>query len=107
MLTRENLWRRLAGAPAWPLAWALVPSCALPWLIPEDWNGALPRGGIALGWALVLASAALFRLRRLAAVPLGLALAWGTLGNLHQRAGWERALPSGFTEVEGVIAAPW
>ena len=40
-------------------------------------------------------------------IPLGLALAWGTLGNLHQRARWEAALPRGYAEVEGVLAAPW
>ena len=107
MLTRENLWRRLAGAPAWPLAWALVPSCALPWLLPEDWNGVLARGWIAGGWLLVLASAVLFRWRRFAVLPLSLALAWGTLGNLHRRAAWEVSLPTGFTEVQGVIASPW
>ena len=107
MLTRENLWRRLSGAPAWPLAWALVPSSALPWLVPETWTGAMSASWIAGGWALVLASAALFRWRRFAAVPLSLALAWGTLGNLHQRAKWESALPTGFAELEGHIAAPW
>ncbi len=107
MLTREGLWRRLAGAPAWPLAWAMAPSCALPWLIPETWNGAIPKGLIAWGWIVVLSSGVLLRWRRWAVIPLGLALAWGTLGNLHGRAAWETALPSGFVEVEGVIASPW
>ncbi|MBS1767185.1 MAG: ComEC/Rec2 family competence protein [Acidobacteria bacterium] len=107
MLTRETLWRRLAGAPAWPLAWAMLPSCALPWLIPETWNGAMPLKGIIAGWLLVLGSAICFRWRRFAAVPLGLALAWGTLGNLHHRAAWEQSLPVGFTEVEGRLTAPW
>jgi len=107
MLTREGLWRRLAGVPAWPLAWAMVPACALPWLIPETWNGAVPSAFLVVGWLLVLSSAVLLRWWRLAAIPLGLALAWGTLGNLHQRARWEASLPTGFAEVEGVIAAPW
>src|SRR5574337_960691 len=107
MLTRETLWRRLAGAPAWPLAWAMLPSCALPWLIPETWNGAMATRWIVAGWALVLASAICFRWRRLAVVPLSLALAWGTVGNLHRRATWEQSLPVGFTEVEGRITAPW
>src|SRR6478736_1364392 len=107
MLTRENLWRRMAGAPAWPMAWAMVPACALPWCIPETWDGAMPRSWLAAGWIVVLASACLFRWKRFAVVPLGLALAWGTLGNLHQRARWETALPRGFVEVEGAIATPW
>ena len=107
MLTRENLWRRMAGAPAWPLAWAMAAACAVPWLPPETWDGAMPKAWIAAGWIAVLASAGLLRWKRLAVIPLGLALAWGTLGNLHQRARWETALPSGFAEVEGSIAAPW
>ena len=107
MLTRETLWRRLAGAPAWPLAWALLPSCALPWLIPETWDGAMPAAWIAAGWALVLGSVVLLRWQRLAVLPLALALAWGTAGNLHRRAQWERSLPLGFTEVEGCLSAPW
>ena len=107
MLTRENLWRRLSGAPAWPLAWALVPSCALPWLIPETWDGRMPASAIAAGWIAVLLSAVLLRWRRLAAVPLALALAWGTLGNLRQRAVWEHGLPTGYAELEGRISAPW
>jgi len=107
MLTRENLWRRMAGAPAWPLAWAMVPACALPWCIPETWDGAMPMAWILAGWLLVSASAFLFQWKRLAFLPLGLALAWGTLGNLHQRACWEATLPGGFVEVEGTIAAPW
>ncbi len=107
MLTREGLWRRLAGAPAWPLAWAMAPACALPWLLPETWDGAVPTGWLALGWMLVLASGLLLRWRRLAGVPIALALCWGTFGNLHQRARWEASLPTGYAEVEGVLAAPW
>ncbi|HET6331039.1 MAG TPA: ComEC/Rec2 family competence protein [Holophagaceae bacterium] len=85
----------------------MVPACALPWCISETWDGALPRLWIAAGWILVLASVFLLRWKRLAVVPLALALAWGTLGNLHQRARWEAALPRGFAELEGIIAAPW
>jgi competence protein ComEC len=76
-------------------------------LLPETWDGAMPRLWIAAGWVLVLASGALLRWKRFAALPLAMALAWGTLGNLHQRARWEASLPSGFAEVEGAIAAPW
>ena len=107
MFTRENLWRRLAGAPAWPLAWALVPAGALPWLIPETWDGRMPASAIAAGWIAVLLSAVLLRWRRLAVLPLALALGWGTLGNLRQRAAWESALPTGYAEIEGRISAPW
>ncbi len=85
----------------------MVPACALPWLLPETWDGAVPKGFVALGWLVVLASGALLRWRRLAVVPLSLALAWGVFGNLHQRARWEAALPTDLTEVEGVLAAPW
>lgn len=107
MFSRESLWRRLAGAPAWPLAWSLVPACALPWLIPETWDGTIPKLWVVSGWILVAASSLLLRWRRLAVLPLSLVLAWGTLGNLHQRAQWEQNLPRGFTAVEGVIGEPW
>jgi competence protein ComEC len=62
---------------------------------------------ILLGWAGVLASAVLLRHRRWAWVPLLLILPWGTLGALRQRARWEAHLPTGFTELEGRLDAPW
>lgn len=107
MLSRERLWRRLAGTAAWPLAWALAAACALPWLLPEDWDGRLPAGLAVLGWLLLLASAALLRSRRWAALPIGLALLWGNVGALRQRARWESALPTGLATLEGRIDAPW
>lgn len=85
----------------------MIPACALPWLLPETWDGAVPIHRIALGWMLVLASGVLLRWRRLAVVPIALALTWGTFGNLHQRARWEASLPTGYAEVEGILAAPW
>ncbi|HJU84805.1 MAG TPA: ComEC/Rec2 family competence protein [Holophagaceae bacterium] len=107
MFTREGLWRRWAGAAAWPLAWGLLAACALPWCLPETWDGALPGRWIFAGWAGVLASAVLFRWRRWAWLPLVLVLPWGTLGALRQRARWETRLPSGFTELAGTLDAPW
>ncbi|HJW10101.1 MAG TPA: ComEC/Rec2 family competence protein [Holophagaceae bacterium] len=107
MITREGLWRRVAGAPAWPLAWALALASALPWLVPEAWDGGLSGRWIALGWAAVLGSALLLRWRRWAWIPLMLVLPWGALGGLRQRARWERQLPSGFQSLEGTLDAPW
>ncbi len=107
MLTRERLWQRLSGKDLWPLAWALAAASALPWLLPEDWDGQLSGIWIALGWALVLLLAPLLRFRRLAVIPLSAALVWGTFGNLRQRALWEAALPSDLQVVEGVVDAPW
>ena len=106
MLSREGLWRRLSGGSFWPLAWALAAACAVPWLVPESWDGSPPFPPAA-GWAAVLGSAPLAWRRRWAGVPLALALAWGTLGALGRQARWEAALPRGFQRVEGVLAAPW
>jgi len=105
MLSRERLWQRLCGAHLWALPWAMAAACALPWLLPEDWNGVLPRAGLLTGWALVLASLAL--LRRWTWIPLTLALVWTTFLGLRHFAWWEAGLPSGFQSVEGRISAPW
>lgn len=107
MQSREKLWQRLSGQSFWPLAWALAGASAVPWLVREDWDGNLPLGWIVAGWLGVLVSAPLLRSRRFAVIPLAAVLAWGTLGNLRQRAIWEAALPLGMQEMEGKIAAPW
>ena len=107
MFSRERLWQRLSGAECWPLAWALAGACALPWVLPETWDGRLPAAAAAAGWAAVLASAPLARSRRWAGLPLALALAWGALGSLGRQARREAALPRGFNRIEGVLAQPW
>ena len=106
MLSREGLWRRLGGGSFWPLAWALAAACAVPWLVPESWDGT-PRFPPALGWTAVLGSVPLALRRRWVGVPLALALAWGALGALGRQARREAALPRGIQRVEGVLAAPW
>ena len=107
MFSREALWQRLAGEPFWPMAWALAAACAVPWLVPETWDGRLPAAAVAAGWLGVLACAPLVRWRRWAWVPLALALAWGVLGGLGRQARQEAALPVGFQRIQGVLAAPW
>jgi len=107
MLTRERLWQRVCGAPCWSLAWALAAACALPWLLPEAWDGRVPWKALLAGIALLAASLPLVRSRRWAGVPLTLLLAGLTLLGLAHRARWERSLPLGFQTLEGRVDAPW
>lgn len=107
MLSRSILWQRLSGASLWPLAWALVVACTVPWLVPERWDGQVALPGLLLGIGIWLASLPLVRSRRWAVVPLALSLAGYTVFGLARKARWETALPSGFQSLEGRIAAPW
>ena len=107
MLSRSSLWQRLSGASLWPLAWALAAACAVPWLVPERWEGHLELRWVLLGGLFWLLSLPLLRSRRWAVVPLALGLAGFTFLGLAQKARWESALPAGFLAVEGRIAAPW
>lgn len=106
MLSREGLWRRIGSPSLWALPWALLAACAVPWLLPEGWDGVLPTWTSVAGWVVVLASAPLLR-TRLALLPLALALGWGTAAHLASRARWERSLPSGPVRIEGVVTEPW
>lgn len=107
MPSRSSLWQRLSGASLWPLAWALAAACAVPWLVPERWEGQVASRWLVLGGLAWIASLPLLRLRRLAVVPLALGLAGFTFLGLASKARWEVALPSGFQALEGRIAAPW
>jgi len=107
MLTRERLWQRVCGAQFWGLSWALAAACALPWLLPERWEGHLPVLWTLTGSGIVLLSLILLRFRRLSSVPLILGLAWVTFLGLARVARWESALPTGFQDMEGRISAPW
>lgn len=107
MLSRSSLWQRLSGAPCWPLAWALAAACAVPWLVPERWQGQVAVGPVLLGGLLWLATVPLLRWRRWAVVPMALGLMGFTFLGLARKARWETALPSGFQAVEGQIGAPW
>jgi len=106
MITREGLWRRVGSPDAWALAWALAAACAVPWLLPETWDGHAHPGLQATAWFLVAASAPLLR-TRWAAIPLALVLAWGTAGRLGRAAGLEATLPAGVLRLEGRVADPW
>lgn len=107
MLSRSGLWQRLSGAPLWPLAWALAAACAVPWLLPERWDGRLTSGWGLAGALIWLTSLPLARTRRWAVVPLVLGLAGFTALGLARKAQWETALPTGFQSLEGHISAPW
>ncbi|WP_243383830.1 ComEC/Rec2 family competence protein [Geothrix alkalitolerans] len=111
MLSRSSLWQRLSGASLWPLAWALAAACAVPWLLPERWDGQLATRWLVLGalaWLLTLPLPLLrLRFRRWAVVPLTLGLAGITCLGLARKARWETALPTGFLALEGRIDAPW
>ncbi len=82
-------------------------ACALPWLLPERWNGQTPARWLILGGLALAASLGMVRSRRWAVVPLTAILMGITFLGLRQRAQWETALPTGFQSVEGRIAAPW
>lgn len=84
----------------------MAAACALPWLLPEAWDGRVPHLVQALAWTAVLGSAPLLR-TRWRVLPLALALAWGAAGHLADRARWERSLPLGLTDLEGVVGDPW
>lgn len=105
MLSRERLWQRLCGARLWPLPWAMAAACAVPWLVPERWDGSLAWTWLLGGWLGVLAAFSL--LRRWSVVPLSLFMAWGVFLGLRRTARWETGLPSGFQQVQGRISAPW
>jgi competence protein ComEC len=107
MLSRSTLWQRLSGASLWPLAWAIAAASAVPWLVPEGWDGRLSWGQILAGSLAWLVSLALLRFRRWVVVPLALGLAGITFLGLARKARWEVTLPSGFQDLEGQIAAPW
>ena len=107
MLSRSGLWQRLSGASLWPLAWALAAASAIPWLVPERWNGQVGIGSILLGcMAWVLALPLALR-RKWVLLPLVLSLAGWTFLGLVRRARWESALPVGFQALEGQVSAPW
>jgi competence protein ComEC len=109
MLSRSGLWQRLSGAPLWPLAWVLAAACAVPWLLPERWDGQVALPWLFLGGGIWLASLPLLRIRsrRWAPVPLALGLAGFTCLGLARCARWETALPTGFQALEGRVSAPW
>lgn len=107
MLAREHLWRRVSAAGFWPLAWGLAGACALPWVIPERWDGSLPWGFLGFGWLAPLLALCLVKRKpaRYLAVVLML-IWWGAVA--HSRlAKWESGLPAGLVRMEGSIASPW
>ncbi|WP_243302310.1 ComEC/Rec2 family competence protein [Geothrix oryzisoli] len=101
------MWQRLSGASLWPLAWAMAAACAVPWWLPERWDGLVATRWVALGAATWLLTLPLIRSRRWAVVPLALGLAGFTFLGLARKARWETALPTGFQALEGKIDAPW
>ncbi|HLO66181.1 MAG TPA: hypothetical protein VK188_04130, partial [Holophaga sp.] len=107
MLDRESLWRRLAGAGLWGPAWALAAACAVPWMLPEAWDGRVDPFLQVLGWTAVALAAPLALRARWCGLALAVALAWGVVGALAGAARREGALPLGFREARGRIAAPW
>lgn len=107
MLSRSSLWQRLSGASLWPLAWALAAACAVPWLLPERWDGQVATRWLLLGGLAWLGSLPLLRSRRWAVVPLAFTLAGFTGLGLARKARGELALPVGFQALEGRISAPW
>lgn len=106
-MDRTSLWTRASAPWAWTLPWALAAACALPWLLPEAWAGGVPTWAPWVGWGLVGLTAPLLRWRRWAPLPLTVVLAWGTLGGLRNLALRDRALPTGWAELEGRLSSPW
>ncbi|MBP1626289.1 MAG: internalization-related competence protein ComEC/Rec2 [Holophagaceae bacterium] len=107
MLSRTGIWQRFSGAGLWGLPWALALACALPWIIPETWDGQLSPKLLWLGWILVLIALPLLAFRRWRVLSLAVILAWITLLGLARKARWETALPEGVVELEARVCAPW
>lgn len=107
MLTREGLWRRISAADFWSLAWGIAAACALPWLLPERWDGALPAGFLGLGWLAPLLSLGLLRRRSTRFLPVILVLLYWGIAAHSRLARWESALPTGPVRMEGTVASPW
>ena len=83
----------------------MAAACAVPWLLPERWDGSLPAVWLLVGWLGLLGSLSL--LRRWRVVPLSMVLVWSVFLALRHQAQWEAGLPSGFQDVEGRISSPW
>jgi len=107
MLNRDGLWTRIAGRPGWAVAWAVLLASTLPWLIPETWNGVIPKPYLWTGWAAAIGSFGLLRLRGLRYAGLAIIALWGVFLGLSRLAMWETSLPSGYQELEGVLCEPW
>jgi competence protein ComEC len=107
MFSRETLWGRASGSAFWSLPWGLAGACALPWILPEAWDGSVPFPWRAAGWCLLAASLLLARWRAGFGPALALALAWGTLGGLARLARTEGALPAGPVRLQGRLVSPW
>ncbi|MDR1841303.1 MAG: ComEC/Rec2 family competence protein [Holophagales bacterium] len=107
MFSRESLWTRIAGRPGWAAAWAVLLASALPWLIPEIWDGVIPKPYLWAGWITALGSFGLLRVRGLRYVGLCVIVLWGIFLGLSRIARWEAGLPTGYQELEGVICEPW
>ena len=101
----------MAGTAGWELAWAMLPACSLPWLIPEAWTGDIPRLYLWIGWIAAIGSLGLLRfqarLRGFRAVGLSVIVLWVATLGLSRQARWETNLPVGYQEIEGVICEPW
>jgi competence protein ComEC len=107
MKSRESLWSQIAGPSGWAFAWALLLASALPWLVPETWDGAVPTHFFWAGWALAIGSFGLLRSKGFRAVALNIIVLWASMLGLSRLARWEVALPVGYQEIEGVICEPW
>lgn len=107
MLSRAGIWQRFSGAGLWGLPWALVAACALPWILPETWDGHLSGKALCCGWLLSIACLPLLLSRRWRVLPLAMVLVWITLLGLARKASWETALPAGFQDVDARVCSPW
>nr|WP_320133645.1 ComEC/Rec2 family competence protein [uncultured Holophaga sp.] len=107
MLSREGIWHRISSSRLWPLAWALVPACALPWVLPEDWSGVLPLWSQVAGWLLMGCCLLLAHYRLGRGPALAVLVGWLTLLGMAREARREAALPQGLVEVVGALDEPW
>ncbi len=106
MLTREGLWRRVSGAGLWPAAWGLALACALPWVVPEGWDGRVTVPWAGAGVA-VLAFGALCLRQRTWPLPFAALLLCLTAVGLGRLAREDQGLPTGLVRLEGTVASPW
>lgn len=108
MFTREGLWLRVGASTLFrTLPWGLALACLLPWVIPERWDGQIPRGLLGLGWILALGTIPLAFSRTWRPLATILLLGWITFLGLRRITLWERTLPVDLVACEGTLAAPW
>lgn len=105
--SRESLWQRIAGASGWGFAWVLLLASALPWLIPETWDGVIPGPYLWIGWIVVIASLCVLQVRLFRYAGLCVIVLWAIFLGHARLARCDNEMPTGYLGLEGIINEPW